>query len=164
MAKAASFDVVSKVDLQEVDNAVNQTMREISQRYDFRGSVSTVEWDGKEEIKLLSDSELRLDAVIDVLKSKVIRRGIAVRALQFGKVEQASGGHVRQVVTVAQGISREKGREIVASIKALKLKVQAQIMDDQMRVSGKSRDDLQATIQALKDKDFGVELQFVNFR
>lgn len=164
MAKAASFDVVSKVDLQEVDNAVNQANQEIAQRYDFKGSVSKVEWDGKAEIKLLSDSDFRLDAVVDILKSKMIRRGIAVRSLEFGKVEQASGGHVRQVVTVVQGISKEKGKEIVASIKTLKLKVQAQIMDDQVRVSGKSRDDLQATIQALKDQDFGVELQFVNFR
>lgn len=164
MSKQASFDIVSKVDLQEVDNAVNQANREISQRYDFKGSISKIEWDGKQEIKLLADNEYRLEAVVDILKSKMIRRGIAVRSLEFGKVEPASGGHLRQTVKVSQGISKEKAKEIVASIKALKLKVQAQIMDDQVRVSGKSRDELQATIQALKQKDFGVELQFVNFR
>lgn len=164
MAKAQSFDIVSKVDLQEVDNAVNQTIKEISQRYDFRDSETTVEWDGKSTITLVTESEFRLDAVVDILKSKMIRRGIGLRALQFSKVEPAAGAKVRQKVEVAQGISKEKGREIVAAVKELKLKVQAQVMDDQVRVSGKSRDELQTVIRELKERDFGIELQFTNYR
>lgn len=164
MAKVASFDIVSKVNLQEVDNAVNQTKREIVQRYDFKGSDTEVEWDGKKEIRIVTENEYRLDAVVELLKQRMVRRGVSVRSLEFGKVEQAAGGKVRQVVEVIQGISTEKAKEIVQAVKALKLKVQAQIMDDQVRVSGKSRDDLQRVIQALKEMDFGIELQFGNYR
>lgn len=164
MAKAESFDVVSTVDLQEVDNAVNQTSKEIAQRYDFKGTNSSVDWDRKSEIKIETESEFRLQAIVEILKGRMVRRDVPVRSLQFGKIEEASGGRVRQTVEVAQGISTEKGREIVAAVKELKLKVQAQIMDDQVRVSGKSRDDLQAVIQALKEKDFGLALQFTNYR
>lgn len=164
MAKMASFDIVSKVNLQEVDNAVNQTTKEIAQRYDFRGSETTVEWDRKSRIVIVTESEFRLDAVVDILKTRMIRRGVPVRSLKFSKVERAAGGKVRQTVEVVQGISKEKGKEIVAAIKATGLKVQAQVMDDQVRVSGKSRDDLQAVIAALKETDFGLELQFTNYR
>lgn len=165
MAKDNSFDIVSEVDLQEVDNAVNQTIKEISQRFDFKGSKSMVELSSKNEIKILSDDEYKLKSVIDILQSKMIRRNISLKFLEYGKVESASGGTVRQIVTIKQGISTEKAKEIVASIKTLKLKkVQAQIQNDQIRVTGKERDDLQSVIQYVKQQDFDIELQFVNFR
>lgn len=164
MAKLESFDIVSKVNLQEVQNAVDQTRREVAQRYDFKGSPATVEWDGKGEITLVAENDFRLEALVEILKMKMTRRGVAVRSLEFGKPTPASGGQVRQVVKVVQGISKEKAKEIVAAIKELKLKVQPQIMEDQIRVQGKSRDELQAVIQALKQRDFGVELQFTNYR
>lgn len=164
MAKENSFDIVSKVDLQEVTNAVDQTVREIAQRYDFRQSPAEVEWDRKKEIKIVAENEYRLQAALEVLKGKMARRNVPVRSLVIGKVESAAGGRVRQTIEVQQGISTERAKEIVATIKGLKLKVQAQIMDDQVRVSGKSRDDLQKVIQALRERDFGIELQFVNYR
>ncbi|NJD90980.1 MAG: YajQ family cyclic di-GMP-binding protein [Geobacter sp.] len=158
-----SFDIVSKVDLQEVDNAVNQAVKEIGQRYDFKGSKAEVTREN-DSIKVLGDDDYKLKAVIDVLQSKFLKRGISIKALQYGKVEQASGGMVRQLITVQQGISKEKGKEIIAVIKESKVKVQAQIQDDQVRVSGKNRDDLQETIALLKGKDLDVEMQFTNFR
>lgn len=165
MAKQNTFDIVSEVDLQEVDNAVNQTIKEISQRYDFKGSKSTVELSNKDEIKILSDDEYKLKSVIDILQSKMIRRNISLKFLEYGKIETASGGTVRQNVTIKQGISSEKAKEIVSSIKDLKLKkVQVQIQNEQLRVSGKERDDLQKVIEFVKNQDFGVELQFTNFR
>lgn len=159
----ASFDIVSVVDMQEVDNAVNQAIKEIGQRYDFKGSKSkiTLEKDG---IKVLSDDDFRLKAVVDVLQSKFVRRAISLKALQYGKVEPASGGLVRQVITIQQGISKEKGREILALVKGTKLKVQSQIQDEQVRVTGKNINDLQEIIGLLKAQDLGVEMQFVNFR
>lgn len=163
MASDCSFDVVSEVNLQEVDNAVNQSRKEISQRYDFKGSKAEINLES-EEIKLLADNEFQLRSLFDVLQTKIFKRGIALRALDCGKVEPASGGLVKQTVKVQRGISKEKGREVVSAIKEMKLKVQAQIMDDQVRVSGKNKDDLQAAIQALKGRDFGIELQFTNFR
>ena len=158
-----SFDIVSVVDMQEVDNAVNQAIKEIGQRYDFKGSKSkiTLEKDG---IKVLSDDDFRLKAVVDVLQSKFVRRAISLKALQYGKVEPASGGLVRQVITIQQGISKEKGREIIALVKETKLKVQSQMQDEQVRVTGKSINDLQEIIGLLKAKDLGVEMQFVNLR
>jgi uncharacterized protein YajQ (UPF0234 family) len=158
-----SFDIVSKVDMQEVDNAVNQTVKEITQRYDFKGSKSRVDLE-KESIKVLADDDFRLKAIIDILQSKCIRRGISLKALQYGKAETASGGMVRQIITIQQGISKEKGKEIIAVIKETKMKVQGQIQEDQVRVSGKNIDDLQEIIRLLKEKDLGVELQFVNLR
>jgi cyclic-di-GMP-binding protein len=158
-----SFDIVSKVDLQEVDNAVNQASKEIAQRYDFKGSKSELTQE-KDQIKILADDDYKLKAVIDVLQSKLIKRAIPIKALDYGKLEQASGGMVRQIITIQQGISKEKGKEIVAAIKDSKLKVQGQIQDDQVRVTGKNRDDLQATIQFLKGKDMDIEMQFTNFR
>jgi len=158
-----SFDIVSKVDMQEVDNAVNQAVKEIGQRYDFKGSKSQVTLE-KDAIRILADDDFRLKAIVDILQSKFIKRGISPKALQYGKAEPASGGMVRQIVTIQQGISKEKGKEVVAVIKDTKLKVQGQIQDDQVRVTGKNRDDLQEVIRTLKGKDLGIELQFVNFR
>ncbi|AJE04437.1 YajQ family cyclic di-GMP-binding protein [Geobacter pickeringii] len=158
-----SFDIVSKVEMQEVDNAVNQTVKEIGQRYDFKGAKCEVTLE-KDSIKILADDDFRLKAVVDILQSKFIKRNISPKALQYGKAETASGGMVRQTVTIQQGVSKEKGKEIVAVIKDSKLKVQGQIQDDQVRVTGKNRDDLQEAIRLLKGKDLGIELQFVNFR
>ncbi len=158
-----SFDIVSKVDMQEIDNAVNQTVKEIAQRYDFKGTKSEVSLD-KEAIRVLADDEFRLKAIIDILQSKCVKRGISLKALQYGKVESASGGMVRQVITIQQGVSKEKGKEIVGVIKETKLKVQGQIQEDQVRVTGKNIDDLQEVIRVLKGKDLGIELQFINFR
>ena len=158
-----SFDIVSKVEMQEVDNAVNQAVKEIDQRYDFKGSKSEVSLE-KEAVKVLTEDDFRLKAIVDILQSKFIKRGLSLKSLQYGKVEPASGGMVRQQITIQQGISKEKGKEIVAAIKETKLKVQAQIQDDQVRVTGKNIDDLQETIQLLKGKDLGIELQYLNFR
>ncbi|NLL17889.1 MAG: YajQ family cyclic di-GMP-binding protein [Clostridia bacterium] len=163
MAKDASFDVVSEVEMQEVDNAVNQTIKEIRQRFDFKGSKAEISLEG-DEIKIIADDEFKLKSVIDILQSKAVRRNVPLKSLSYGKIEPASGGTVRQIVKVQRGISKEKAKEIVAAIKQMKLKVQAQIMDDQVRVSGKKLDDLQAVIQMLKQKDFGIELQFTNYR
>lgn len=158
-----SFDIVSKVDMQEVDNAVNQTVKEIAQRYDFKKSKSEVTLEN-ESLKVLADDDFKLKAVVEILQAKFIKRGISPKALQYGKAESASGGMVRQIITVQQGISKEKGKEIIAVIKETKLKVQGQIQDDQVRVTGKNIDDLQEVIKMLKGRDLGVELQFVNFR
>lgn len=158
-----SFDIVSKVDMQEIDNAVNQTVKEIAQRYDFKGSKSEVTLE-KDSIKVLSDDDFKLKAVIDILQSKCVKRGISLKSLLYNKVETASGGMVRQIITIQQGISKEKGKEVISVIKDTKLKVQGQIQDDQVRVTGKNIDDLQEVIKLLKSKDLGVELQFVNFR
>ncbi len=158
-----SFDIVSKVNMQEVDNAVNQTIKEIAQRYDFKGSKSEISQE-KESVKILADDDFRLKAIVDILQSKFIKRGVSIKALQYGKAESASGGMVRQIITIQQGISKEKGKDIIAIIKETKLKVQGQIQEDQVRVTGKNIDDLQEIIRLLKEKDLGVELQFVNFR
>ncbi len=158
-----TFDIVSRVDMQEVDNAVNQTSKEIGQRYDFKGSKSEVSVE-KDSVRVLADDDYKLKAVVDILQSRFIKRNISIKALQYGKVEPASGGMVRQTISVQQGISKEKGKEIISAIKESKLKVQAQIQDDQVRVSGKSRDELQDAIQLLKGKDFDFEMQFTNFR
>ncbi|MEN6413273.1 MAG: YajQ family cyclic di-GMP-binding protein [Veillonellales bacterium] len=163
MAKECSFDIVSEVNLQEVDNAVNQTAKEINQRFDFRGSKAEVTLNGV-EIKVIGDDDYKLKSVIDILQNKVIKRGISLKSLDYGKIEPAFQGTVRQIVTIKKGISKEKGKEIVAAIKASKIKVQAQIMEDQVRVSGKNKNDLQTVIAKLKQADFAVDLQFINFR
>ncbi|MEZ4600926.1 MAG: YajQ family cyclic di-GMP-binding protein [Syntrophotaleaceae bacterium] len=158
-----SFDIVSKVDLQEIDNAVNQALKEIAQRYDFKGTHNEINLE-KDSLVLLGADDYKLDAVVDVLKGKLVRRNVSPKCLDFGKKEPASGGAVRQRVAIVQGISKEKGKDIVKLIKDSKLKVQAQIMEDQVRVSGKKIDDLQEVIQLLKGQDLGIELQFVNMR
>lgn len=163
MAKDCSFDVVSEVDMQEVDNAVNQAVKEIGTRYDFRGSKAEIVLEG-ETIKLIGDDEYKLGAVVDVLKGKMVKRNVSVKNLEFGKVEPASGATVRQIVTIKKGISQENAKKVTKAIKDMKIKVQASIQGDQVRVSGKDKDDLQAVIQMLKNLDVPVELQFTNFR
>jgi cyclic-di-GMP-binding protein len=158
-----SFDIVSKVDMQEVDNAVNQTVKEIGQRYDFKGSKSEVTLE-KDSIKVLADDDFKLKAIIDILQSKFLKRNISPKALQYGKAEEASGSMVRQIITLQAGIPKEKAKEIGAIIKESKLKVQSQIQDDQVRVTGKNIDDLQEVIRVLKGKDLDIDMQFVNFR
>ena len=163
MAKDCSFDVVSEVNMQEVDNAVNQAKKDIGTRYDFRGSKSEISLEG-ETIKVISDDEYKLNAVIDVIKGKMVKRNVALKNLDYGKVEPASGATVRQVITIKKGISKETAKDVVKLIKNMKLKVTAQIMEDQVRVTGKDKDSLQEVIQMLKQQDLPVELQFVNFR
>ncbi|HBE77427.1 MAG TPA: YajQ family cyclic di-GMP-binding protein [Firmicutes bacterium] len=163
MAADSSFDIVSKVNMQEVDNAVNQTIKEIEQRYDFKGSNTEVTLEG-EEIKLLTSDDFKLRSVVDILQTKLIKRSVSIKNLDYGKIEDASGSAKRQLIKVKQGIEMEQAKQIVKDIKASGLKVQAQIMNDQVRVSGKNKDDLQAVIQLVKAKDYHVELQFVNYR
>lgn len=163
MAKDSSFDVVSQVDMQEMDNAVNQVKKEIDQRYDFRGSNASIEL-GEGEVKIAAEDEYKLGAMVDMLRQKMAKRGISLRCLELGKIEPAAKSTVRQQITIKQGISKEDGKKITAAIKATKLKVTAQIQDDQVRVSGAKKDDLQAVIQMLKTGDFGVDLQFINMR
>jgi cyclic-di-GMP-binding protein len=165
MAQEFSFDVVSKVDLQEVSNAVQQASREITTRFDFKGSASKIEWNEKElTLTLTSDDEHKLKSVVDVLETRLVKRGIAVKALDFGKVEPAAGATVRQAVKVQQGIPSEKAKEIVKTIKDRKIKVQASIQADQVRVAGKSKDELQTVQALLRAGDFGLPLQFTNYR
>ncbi len=163
MAAENSFDVVSKIDMAEVTNAVSQAMKEISQRFDFKGSKSNITQE-KESLTILSDDEYKLKSVIDILHTKLVKRNVPIKNLSPGKTEPAAGGTVRQIVKIQQGIPQEKAKEIVKAIKDAKLKVQASIQADQVRVSGKSRDELQAVIQLLKGRDFGIELQFINYR
>jgi uncharacterized protein YajQ (UPF0234 family) len=158
-----SFDVVSKVDKQEVDNAFQQTKKELTQRYDFKGTGTEVEHN-EDGIVLRSGTEDRLKAAYEVLVERGIKRKISPRVFDPQKVEPAAGGTFRQLVKIKEGISTDKGREIAKLIKDLKLKVQAQIMEDQVRVTGKNRDDLQAVIRELRGRDLGLELQFVNMR
>jgi uncharacterized protein YajQ (UPF0234 family) len=166
MAKNSTFDVTSTVDLQEVDNAINQARKEVAQRYDFKGTTAEIEYEnGDGAITLLADDEYRITALVDILQSKLIKRGVPIRNLDYGKIEPASGAMARQVITLQQGISTEKAKEIVKSIKSGGFKkVQAQIQEDEVRVQSASIDELQTVIAMLKEKDFGIELQFGNFR
>jgi uncharacterized protein YajQ (UPF0234 family) len=163
MAKDCSFDIVSDVDMQEMDNSVNQTVKEIKQRYDFKNSKAAIILEEK-NLKISAEDEYKLGAMLDILRTKMVKRSVPLKCLLPGKIENASGGSVKQNVEIQKGISKEKGKEVVNYIKTLKLKVQAQIMDDQVRVTGAKKDDLQIVIQNLKEKDFGIELQFVNMR
>ena len=162
----SSFDITSETDLSEVQNACNQTMLEIRQRFDFKGSKSQVEIDMKTaEIKILADDAHKLNSVIDIIQGKLVKRKISIKALDYGNVEAASGDTVRQSIKIQQGIPQEKGKDIVKHIKTLGLKkMQAQIMDDQVRVTGKDKDDLQSVIASLKLKDFGIDMTFTNYR
>jgi len=160
-----SFDIVSQVDLQEVDNAVQQAIKEISQRFDFKGKLAKVEFDRNEKKILLSaENDFVLKSIIEILQGKAVRRQIPLKALSFGTVETNVSGVAKQTVTVQQGIPKEKAKTIVQAIKTTGLKVQPQIQEDQIRVFGKNRDDLQAVIQSLRQRDFDVPLQFVNYR
>ena len=165
MAEEHSFDIVCEVDMQEVSNAVNQAAKEIGQRFDFKGSKSSVELDkDKGIIALISEDEQKLRSVIDILQSKLIKRKVHLKTLSYGKVEQVAGNTVRQAVALQQGIPQEKGKELVKLIKDIKLKVAVEIQKDQVRVRGKKTDDLQTIIATLKERDLGVHLQFTNFR
>jgi cyclic-di-GMP-binding protein len=159
----ASFDVVSRIDDQELDNALNQTRKEIENRFDFKHSKTSIESDGK-KITLVSDDEMKMRNVIDMLQGRAVKRGIDIKAFEFGEIEPAAGGTVRQIVTLRTGIPKDKSKAVVEHIKSLKLKVTAQYQDEQVRVSGKNRDDLQKVIAALKAMEFDLPLQFVNYR
>jgi uncharacterized protein YajQ (UPF0234 family) len=159
-----SFDVVSEIDMQEVRNAVDQASREVANRYDFKGTNSAIEL-GENEITMRSVSEDRLDALRQVLEEKLVRRKVSLKAVDYGKVEEAAGGTARQAAALVAGISTEKAKAINKFVKGLGLKgVQSQVQGEQLRVTGKKRDDLQAAIKALREEDFGIPLQFSNFR
>jgi cyclic-di-GMP-binding protein len=165
VADTSSFDIVSEVDLQEVDNAVNQARKEIAQRYDFKGSKSSIDVNAKEKhLLVISDDDFRLKSVIDLLQGKLIKRAVPLKALDYGPIEPASGGTVRQKIGLRVGIDKDNARALVKLIKDTKLKVQAQIMEDQVRVSAKSKDDLQAAIKAVRDAELQFAVQFVNYR
>jgi uncharacterized protein YajQ (UPF0234 family) len=161
-----SFDIVVQTDLQEVENAVNQARKEIAQRYDFRGSKSRIDWDkGGGELTLVGDDDYKLTAVLDVLKSKLVRRGVSLKNLDVGTAEDAAGSTRRQTISLQNGIPTEIAKELVKRIKKAKLKVQAQIQQDQVRVTGKKRDDLQQVMQLAREADdLGPEFQFTNRR
>ncbi len=165
MATSFSFDIVSEVDMQEVLNAVNQANKEISQRYDFKGSKSEITLQQKDNVMtILADDDLKLKSVLEVLKAKLVKRSVPVKALDFNKAEEASGGMIRQKVDIQSGISKEKCKEIVKFIKDTKIKVQAQIQDAQVRVTGRKKDDLQDLMKKLKEKDFDINMDFENYR
>ncbi len=165
MAEMFSFDVTSTVDHQEVKNAVDQTTKELGQRFDFKGSHAKVTFNEKDGVlQVAADDDYKLKAVIDVLKGKCVKRGVSLKALTFGKLEQALGGTVRQQITIQNGIADDKAKAIAKRIKEKRWKAQAQIQGDQLRVQSKSRDELQAVIGFLKEQDFGIDLQFVNYR
>lgn len=158
-----SFDVVSEVDKQEVDNAVNQVRKEIGTRYDFRGSKTEINLEDQ-LIKLVSDDEYKVKAVQDVLMGKMVKRGIDPKALSYGKIESAQAGLAKCEVKIVEGINQDIGKKIVKAIKETKIKVQGQIQENQVRVSGKKRDDLQEVMSLIKSQDYGIPLQFKNFR
>ena len=158
-----SFDIVSELNMQEVDNAINQAKKEIDGRYDFKGSNAELKWD-KKEMTLLAEDNYKIETMTDILRNKMSKRGIDLRALKFSEIEPAGGRLLRQKVTLSQGIEKEAAKEVVKFIKDSKLKVQAQIMDDKVRVTSKSIDELQSTMQAVKTGDFKVPLQFDNMR
>ncbi|KYC97218.1 YajQ family cyclic di-GMP-binding protein [Heyndrickxia sporothermodurans] len=163
MAKDSSFDIVSNVDFSEVTNAINLATKEIQTRYDFKGSKSEISLD-KEELVLVSDDEFKMNQLKDVLFSKLIKRGVPVKNLDYSKIEKASGGTVRQRAKLIQGIDKDNAKKINAIIKDSGVKVKSQIQDDQIRVTGKSRDDLQKIIAAIREADFPIDVQFVNYR
>jgi cyclic-di-GMP-binding protein len=165
MAQQNTFDVVSKVDMAEVKNAVNQALKEVHQRYDFKGTNSDIQLDEKQHtITLATASEFTLRSLNDVLQQKLVRRSVSLKALSYGKIEPATKDSVRQTITLQQGIPIEKAREIVKFIKDSKLKVQPSINGDFVRVAGKDRDTLQQAIGLLKQKDFGIDMQYTNYR
>lgn len=160
-----SFDVVSKVEMAEVVNAVNQAQKEMDARFDFKGSKSSISLDEKKgEITLVGDDEMKLKNVADILLNKLVKRNVTVKALDYGKVEDAANGTRKQVITLKQGVPQDKAKQITSAIRDAKLKVKAEIRGDEIRVSGAKKDDLQAAITLLRDKDFGIALQFTNYR
>jgi len=159
-----SFDIVVKTDLQEVDNAINQAQKELVQRYDFRGSKSKIEWDKKAEISVVGDDDYKLKAVTEILEGKFAKRGISLKNVTYSKIEPSFEGTVRQKITLAQGIPAEKAKEINRLIKDSKIKVSSQHQDEQVRVTGKKRDDLQEVMALVRQSDLGLDFQFQNFR
>lgn len=165
MAQEFSFDIVSKTEMQEVSNALQQAQKELAQRFDFKGSKSELSLNEKDsELVLVSDDEMKLRSLKDILESKLVKRGVALKAIEYGKLEDASMGTVRQKAKIIQGIETEKAKAIVKSIKDAKLKVQAAIQGDQVRVTGKTKDDLQRAIAIVKQNDYGIPVQFTNYR
>lgn len=163
MAAENSFDIVCKVDMQEVTNALDQTRREVETRYDLKGSKNEVTLD-KHDIVVLSADDMKLKAVVDILQSRLHKRGVPLKALTYGDVEDAAGGAKRQKITLQQGIPTEKAKEIVRLVKDSKIKVQASIHEDKVRVAGKNRDDLQKVIALVREKELGIALSFDNYR
>jgi uncharacterized protein YajQ (UPF0234 family) len=164
MATDSSFDIVSKVDLQEVKNAIDQATKEVNARFDLKNSKSTIELEGTETVQLASQDEYTLKAVIEILGQKFVKRGVSLKNLEYGKLEPATNSSVRQKITLKQGVSSEPAKKIVALIKESKLKVQASIQGDTVRVVSKDRDTLQQIIALLRGKDLGIDLQFTNYR
>jgi uncharacterized protein YajQ (UPF0234 family) len=163
MAAENSFDIVCKIEMQEVTNALDQARREVDTRYDLKGSRTEIQLE-KTDIVVTAADDMKLKAVVDILQSKLHRRGVPLKALTYGKVEEAAGGVLRQRIGLQQGIPIEKAREIVRLVKDSKVKVQASIQEDKVRISGKNRDDLQRVIALVKEKDLGIALQFDNYR
>lgn len=163
MPADSSFDIVSKINMPELDNALNQAMAEIRNRFDFKGSISEITKEA-ETLTIKAEDEFRAKSVADILQNKLIKRGVSLKFFEFGTVEPAAAGTVRQVIKMKQGLPQEKSKPIIQKIKDLKLKVQAQIQADHIRVSGKNKDDLQKVIQVLRQSITDIELQFVNYR
>lgn len=163
MAKENSFDIVSNVDMAEVNNAINQAMKEVQQRFDFKGSKSEIKVEATDLI-MISDDEFKLKSLNEVFQTKLVKRGVSLKALSYGKIESALSSTVRQKVALQQGIPSDKAKEIVKFIKDTKIKVQAAIQGDMVRVSGRDRDILQEVIAKLKQKDFGIAMEFTNYR
>ena len=163
MSKDNTFDIVSRVELQEIDNALNQVMKEIRSRFDFKGSKSSVEY-VEDVIIIHADNDFKLKSVVEIMEAKMVKRGINLKSLRYGKVEKAAGESVRQKIDVIQVVDKDLAREIIKMIKDAKLKVQATFQENQVRVSGKNRDDLQKVISLIKEKDWEIPLQFVNMR
>jgi uncharacterized protein YajQ (UPF0234 family) len=165
MASEFSFDIVSKTEMQEVSNAIQQAQKELSQRFDFKGSKSEIELNEKDkEIVLVSDDEGKLRSLRDIVEGRLVKRGVALKALEYGKIDDAALGTVRQKAKIIQGIETDKAKAIVKAIKDAKIKVQASIQADQVRVTGRSKDDLQSAMSVVKQNDFGIPLQFTNYR
>ena len=164
MPTDSSFDIVSRVDQQELDNALNQARQEIAGRFDFKNSKTKIDYDGKKVITITSDDELKMKNVVDIVQSKAVRRKIDLKSFELGTVEPAAGDTVRRTITVKTGIPKDKIKPLMDAIKELKLKVNAQYLDDQIRVSGRNRDDLQKVIARLRALNFELPLQFVNYR
>lgn len=164
MAETHSFDIVCKVEMHEVANAVDQAKKQLAVRYDFKGSKSSLTLNNDDSITLIADDDYKMGCLSDILKEKLEKRSIPLKALNFGKEEKALGGTVRQVVTFQSGIPMEKAKELVKFIKGLKIKVQAQIQEDKIRVSGQKIDDLQVIIKAVKDQNYDFAMQFLNYK
>ncbi|HHT9105691.1 MAG TPA: YajQ family cyclic di-GMP-binding protein [Candidatus Wujingus californicus] len=164
MAEMHAFDIVCKVEMHEVNNAVDQAKKQLAARYDFKGSKSSITLNSDNTITLIADDDYKLASLTDILKEKLAKRNVPLKSLNFGKVEQAVGSTVRQVITFQSGIPMEKAKEVVKFIKGLKLKVQAQIQEDKVRVSGQKIDDLQMVMKGIKDQNYDFAMQYVNYK